>query len=194
MLISKSEVKEYIGYTDTDIDDAIDNIIARVNNEVLNLLGQQVESTTTDVYVSGVSNTECLLVNSPITAINSLSYRATPLDSWSTVSSSDYALKVKDGLTYWVYYNSFSSSYEYKINITYGYDSVPEAVKGVAIDMTVDKLLDTNLVTTDQAGRHGLSSRVITINGDSGTTVYKNSTASYLHRLAPYQVLLSTYD
>lgn len=193
MLITNDEVKEYISYTDTDIDTPIDNVISRVNNEVLNMIGQQIETTTTDVIIRGINKSECLLVNTPVTAINSLSYRATPLDSWTVISSSEYALQVREGLTYWIYYNTFSSSYEYKANITYGYASVPEAVKSVAIDMTIDKLLESSIISIMDSGRHGLNSRAIGMNGDTGTTVFNNDKTNYWDRLAPYQVIFYTY-
>lgn len=187
-LITNADIKTYLGITEATYDATITAYIGRVESEIKDMIGQSVEKVANfDIIFKGNGKPRYLLNNSPVTAINSLSYRATPIDSWVVIASSDYTMYQTENL-YWVYYSSFSESYEYKANIDYGYTNVPEVVKQVAIEMTVDKLLDSNALAFNEQFRHGLVSRAESVNGYTGTTTFK--TADYWHRLGKYAVVL----
>lgn len=188
-LLTKTDVKDYlkIPVADTNYDNFIDACILEVESNILNILGQEVESTTADVIVIGAGKTQALLVNHPVTAINSLQYRAIATDAWSTVSDTEYELFKTDTCDF-IYYSSFIKGYQYKINITYGYGSVPDAIKGVAVEMTTDKLLNSRNTPINDDFRHGISQRAESVNGFTGTTTLKQ--ADYMHRLGKYQVIL----
>lgn len=186
-IITNTDVKTYLSVTESTFDSTITDYISKVESEIIDMIGQEVESGTRDVIFKGNGKTRHLLLNNPVTLLNTLSYRAVPTDDWTVVSSSDYTLYEADSV-YWIYYNLFNSSYEYKANITYGYATVPEAIKSVAIEMTTDKLLDSNILNINDAFRHGLNTRAEGVNGYTGTTSFK--TADYWHRLAKYSVVL----
>ena len=173
--------------SDTDYDNYIDDCISEVESNILNMLGQEVESTTADVIIIGNDRDKALLVNHPVTAINTLSYRAIPTDDWTTIDSDDYQL-FKTETCDFIYYSSFFKGYQYKVNITYGYNTVPDAIKGVAVEMTVDKLLNSRNTPFNDDNRHGISQRAESVNGFTGTTTLKQ--ADYIHRLGKYQVIL----
>lgn len=186
-LLTKTDVKDYLDISGVDYDDIIDDFISETENDILNKLGQEVESTTADVIIMGTGKSQALLLNHPVTAINTLSYRAVPTDSWTTVDSDDYTLYKADTCDF-IYYNSFTKGYQYKVNITYGYGSVPDAIKSVAVEMVTDKLLNSNASPLPEAFRHGIAQRAESTNGFTGTTTLKQ--AEYYHRLAKYQVIL----
>lgn len=188
-LLTKTDVKDYldIPVTDTDYDDFIDDCITEAENNLLDILGQEVESTSVDVILRGNGKSEVLLVNHPVTAINSLSYRAVPTDSWTAIDSDDYTLFKADTCDF-IYYNSFISGYQYKANITYGYGVVPDTIKGVAVEMTADKMLKSNNTPFNDDFRHGISQRAESVNGFTGTTTLQ--LAGYIDRLGKYQVIL----
>lgn len=186
-IISNTDVKTYLSITESTFDATITSYISKVESQIVDMVGQNIDSTTSDVIFKGNGKTRHLLLNKPVTDLNSLSYRAVPTDDWTTITSTDYTLYEADSV-YWIYYNSFYSSYEYKANITYGYDTIPEPVKMVAIEMVTDKLLDSNILNLNEGFRHGLSARAEGVNGYTGTTSFK--TADYWHRLAKYSVVL----
>jgi hypothetical protein len=186
-LLNKTDVKDYLDIVDTDYDNFIDDCILEVESEILNKLGQEVESTSADVILIGNGKEQALLVNHPVTLINSLSYKAIPTDDWTTIDSSEYQLFKTDTCDF-IYYSTFIKGYQYKVNITYGYATVPDAIKGVAVEMTTDKLLNSRNTPINDDFRHGISQRAETVNGFTGTTTMKQ--ADYMHRLGKYQVIL----
>lgn len=186
-LLTNTDVKNYLDIDGSSYDTIIDEFISETENDILNKLGQEIESTSADVILVGNGKSRALLVNHPVTLINSLSYRAVPTDAWTVIDSDDYELFKADTCDF-IYYNSFTKGYQYKVNITYGYGSVPDAIKSVAVEMVTDKLLNSNASPLPEAFRHGIAQRAETTNGFAGTTTLKQ--ADYMHRLGKYQVIL----
>lgn len=186
-LITNTDVKNYLSITGTDYDTIITDYIAKATNQLLDMIGQNIEATTLDVYFKGDGKAEYLIPYHPVTLVNTLSYRVSVLDDWTVIDSDDYKLFERDGC-YWIYHSSFAKGYQYKTNITYGYSTIPEAIKMIAIEMTVDKLLDSNITDSNNGFRHGLISRAEAVNGFTGTTAFK--TSDYEYRLGKYKVLL----
>lgn len=186
-LITNTDVKNYLSITGSTYDAIITDYIAKATNQLLDMIGQNIESTTVDIYFKGDGKSEYLIPYHPVTLVNTLSYRVSVLDAWTVIDSDDYKLFERDGC-YWIYNSSFAKDYQYKANVTYGYSTIPEAIKMIAVEMTTDKLLDSNVAEINSQFRHGLISRAESVNGFTGTTAFK--TADYEYRLGKYKVLL----
>lgn len=185
-IITNTDVKNYLDITETAYDSKITDYISKVESEIIEFIGQNIESGDTDVIFKGNGKSKTLLVNCPVTLVNTLSYRETPLEDWTVIDTDLYKLYYEDSV-YWIYYDYFNSNYQYKANITYGYDTIPEALKMIAIEMTTDLILNSRGIIGNDGFRHGIVSKADSVNGYTSTTGFR--TPYYLDRLAKYSVV-----
>lgn len=173
-IITAAEVKERLDVTSSDYDTQIGNIINSVDDTIKSWAGQSIESTTKTEKFEGNGKDYHLFKNMPINTITSVKYRTDPLQALQTVNSSNYAIVETDGIYRLYNDDTFYSGYNYEIEFNYGYDTVPEDVKNVAIEMAMALVYDANFLGGND-GRFGFSSKQIN-SGDAGS-----STVNYLN-------------
>ena len=184
-IVTKTSVKAYLDISGSSLDSFITDAISKIEADIKAFCGQEIEETTVDYVMRGNGKSLMLLKNDPVTTINNLYYRDKPTDVWTEeTDSTKFSLTIPDGI-YSIYYNDgFTQSREYKVNYTYGYSTVPEDVKKVAIEMTSDYLLNSYATDLSEAQRHGIRQKATGFSGDTQTTTYELS--NYARQLGKY--------
>lgn len=184
-IVTNTNVKNYLDISGSDLDSFITDAISKIEADIIAFCGQEIEESTVDFIRYGNGKSLMLLKNDPVTAINNLYYRDKPTDSWTEeTDSSKFSLVNHEGI-YSIYYDDgFDSSYEYKLNYTYGYSTVPEDIKKVAIEMTADYLLNSYATDLSEAQRHGIKQKATGFSGDTQTTTYE--LGNYVRQLGKY--------
>jgi len=143
-IITKAEVKEFLGVTETDDDDLIDDLIDRMEAEEQNRIDRQLEADDYTDYYDG-DNSDTLLVNNyPINSIASLfddtdrAYGAgTQIDAADIIIYSEEGKVVLDGSHF------AKGNQNIKITFNAGYEAVdmPEEIKGALIKIVSSEYL-----------------------------------------------------
>ena len=177
MLVTVAELKTYMEYKadDTTNDALFTDYIENSQNLIETFLNYTVEqSSRTYNFIGDGSYLYCLSFI-PVASITSIQRRASPLDSWETVSSSKYTLIELNNL-YQIYYDdTFNSSYQYKVIVSEGYSVVPYGIRNCCLELC------TNMWLSRKDGRNGLNAKAQTFGGTSGTTSYNDVWNNLIH-------------
>lgn len=188
-IITNTEVKDYLAISDSTIDTIIDSYIDIVQNEIEDWLGQKIETTSKEYIFSVDANiNHKLLPNTPLNSLTKLEYRALPSEAWTEITEGVSLTQYDNGVGVLNLDSVFVVGLQYKASYSYGYVSIPNTLKKVAIEKTATMLLNSNVTSLNDGLRHGLTSRAEGIAGFTGTTSFKDE--NYLNVLQPYSMLL----
>lgn len=137
-MVTFTQVKAYLNIPDHDIEHntLISNIVSYVEGWLVGYLGQELDTTAEiDIFRLGRTSKEYQIRKFPVQSVSKLEYRNNPLDNWTTISSDDYTSYQINGVYKLYYDNSFSSSADYRVTYTYGYDTWPDEVLLTALEM-----------------------------------------------------------
>ena len=126
-----------IDSSDTSKDTLLTTLISYASAHLRNYCNQPIEQESVDKIFAGDGTTwHDFYYTVPIT-ISSLSYRDTPLDSWTTISNSPTVYSLQDSV---LYYDDAYSEAWYKAALSVGYASnaIPNAIKEVCSEMVVE--------------------------------------------------------
>lgn len=155
---------------DTSMDALIGRMISAAEDEIDGIINQPVESTSVVLYWQGQGEVEHrLFYTVPLSAVT-LKYRQDPTIAWTTVSSSDYAVK-KTAYGYMVWYkNAFQEDLEYEFTGTVGWSSatVPADIAVAGYELVKEMYYETPYA--GQSERFGVSG---VTEGQGGTTFSK---------------------
>lgn len=138
MIVSLDSVKSYLKISGTSIDTLLTTFINQSQKEIEKYINKNLDYGSKTIYKSVKDNSTLLLIDDNVNSITSLSYRANPLDSWTLISSDLYTIVLNDN--YFIYYDLFETSKEYKIVYNGGWSTIPDDLQSVAIEMTAIKL------------------------------------------------------
>lgn len=177
-LITIDALKSYlaIDVSNSDNDDILDTIIAYTGALISGYCNQSIELTDRTVTVDGDGCKTIMLYNFPVSAITSVRYRITPVDSWITLANgSDYVPTYQNGIAQ-IYFperciKGFSN---YEITYSYGYSSIPFDIQLTAIEIATLIYKDSEIQGGSKGGRLGLASVSESINGISGSTSFQD--------------------
>ena len=146
MIVSLVECKRYMNF-DTAVT-TNDTLLTQFINEAENYINRYVRfnvaSASRTIEFGYQSGNYLFLNDMNVTAITSLKYKSLPTESYTTVSSSKYAIQKIKGLYYLYCENGFG----YDINelvYTAGFSTIPDVIKSVAIEMVVMKYKESGV-------------------------------------------------
>ena len=149
--IAKSDWLQ-IAAADTTHDAMIERFILAAVSEIDAILGQPIEAVDTDVYFSGNGTAmHPLFYTVPVT-LTTLSYRNTPLESWTAATATEYGVYT-DGIT--KLYHSDGLTYPlYKAAMTIGYATadVPDEIAICAYELVKEMFNETPHGSYDRFG------------------------------------------
>jgi len=144
MIVSLVEVKRYMNF-DTAVttnDTLLTQFINEAESYINKYLRFDVASGSRTINFGYQSGTYLFINDMNVTAITSLKYKSLPTESYTTVSSSKYAIQKIKGLYYLYCENGFG----YDINeliYTGGYSTIPDVIKSVCIEMVAMKIKES---------------------------------------------------
>jgi len=185
-LITTAQLKSYLKITTNDLDTFLATLIDQAENEITYYVGTALGSSSKTALFGGNSLSIRYMGKLLVTAISSLSYRVTPLDSYVTISSIDYTFYEENGL-HWLHYDGiFTAGYQYKVVYTSGYTTIPSDLQAVCLEMCAVKYRDS------RQGQNtlGQASVVVNVAGVNSQTSYISLwDLSWKKRLVPFRIV-----
>ena len=166
MITNLTNVKAYLNISGSTLDTLLTPFISQAQKEIENYVGRDLSYGSKTIYRKLNDSTTLLLIDDIVNSLTSLSYRNTPIDTWTAIDSSKYALTQLNG-NYFIYYD-FGSDIEYKIVFNGGYSTYPSDLEQVAIEMVVIKLNESG-AGKDLLGKGQVASA---FSGTNETTTY----------------------
>ncbi len=194
-LITKAQVKIYLNIESGTItwDTFIDALIARVDDDIIHICNQEIESETRTDVLDGNATTTIMIPKYPVISIISLKFRSDLLYTWDdsnidTIAASLYNSFVISEVP-WLYYSSgFSRGIaNYELTYVSGYALIPDDIQQVAIEMVVMYFKQSDVKGGTKGGLLGVSSIVDSQQGISVNTVYKDMFKNWQSRLSKYR-------
>lgn len=185
-MVTIDELKQYlkIPESDTTNDDLLDLAIETARDLIRNTCNQPVELTTIDYYVSKHRGNELFLPFMPVNTVNYVKYATERPATWYSLDSSYYELFEMNNLYY--LYNSEGFAYNYRINLTVGYTTVPDDVRATALEMAATYVKNSDIFGE---GRLGIGSKSVNLpNGTSENTVYIDMLKRWRDTLRHYRI------
>ncbi len=185
MIISLTELKNYLNVSGTTNDTFYTQLINEATNYINNFVRYNVESGSRTIYFSSQSGCYLFLNDINVTAITTLKYKSLPTENYTTVSSAKYALQKIQGLQY-LY---CEDGYGYEINelvYTAGYSTIPDVIKNVAIEMVTMKIKESGLGKSQL----GLAVQTETRNNVTETNQIQSLQNKWHNMLQPYKLML----
>lgn len=155
---------------DTSLDNTINRWITAVEKEMTGIISQPVEQESLTLYWFGQGEVEHnLYYTVPVTA-STLKYRATPLDTFTTIATDEYVVTDRDGSKRLYYEGYFTQGYEWQFVATVGWAtaSVPADIQTSGYELLKEIYLES--AHASQNDRFGLSG---TTEGQAGTSFSK---------------------
>src|SRR5512133_3006933 len=173
-LVSLATVREtlVLPAADTTHDDILEVMIGAASERFRRECGQPIVSTSTVWTTRGTGTTRLTLPYRPVSSITSVEYES-GLDTWVTITASDYALRNNDTSLYWLdRVGAFSRSVTYRVTMLAGASSIPWEVEAVVLNAVV---LDWRESPFSE-NRLGVDAKTITntANGIASTTLHYN--------------------
>jgi hypothetical protein len=141
-MVSLTNVKLYLKISGTSLDTLLTNFINQAQTEIEKFINKNLDYGSKTIYKKVPKATTLLLIEDNVNSLTSVSYRDSPLDSWTAISSTLYALTLNDN--YFIYYDSFAPNVEYKVVYNGGWSAIPDDLQSVAIEMVAIKLNESS--------------------------------------------------
>jgi len=188
MIISVATAKTYmkIDSAETGYDSFLTELITEATNEIETYCGQRFEESSRTLIFDGNGTNEYIISTLPVSAVASLSYRDTPFDSWTAISSSDYTTLKSGGVTS-LFYNGtlIEGRQNYKVVATIGYASnaIPAEINAVLKEMVAVKFDES----PNGAARLAKLGTSRTIDGFATNETFENLRPKWHKRLKNYR-------
>lgn len=182
-----SEIKStWLNIGDNSQDTRLLSLIGAAARIIKGICKQPIDAESIQIDFVGTGNqTHMLPYTVPVT-LTSLQYKETvDAATWQTATGA--IIFKADGITH-LYYEPGLNAVLWRINVTIGYDGtthvVPDDIKEVCAEMVIEMFK-----MTDYGGREsrfGVNSIANSEGGTTQTTQYRDLTARFRNRLAPY--------
>jgi len=180
-IVTSAEVAAYmdVKVSDTTSMANIATYIGIAEDRIVKHIRQEIEKQEDVVQVfHGTGVYEYVIGNFPVVAVSKVEIRAGLNVAWTTVSTDDYEVLVKDtGFSAVIMHDTFlSGSYNYRITYDYGFvaDDIPQDIKESVMRLVVYMLNNSDITVL---GKHRLGVSSVSINSITGA---ENISTSYL--------------
>ena len=187
-IITNTDVKSYLKIDNSAHDTQIDNFILACQKQCEKYCNQPFESQSFDFYFRGLGADTYVLPYKPVTALNSLSYRNSPTDAWTSEASGDIALFEERSAKIIFNASGFAYNVFHKANITSGYTflNMPADLKQIVVEMVAVMYHESQL-TGD--GRLAVDTVAKGFAGETETTKFLDLwQTKWKELLKPYRV------
>lgn len=169
-MITITQLKKYVNYTDSDLDGYFQSIIDQTENFITEYCQQPIDETTVQEVRHGNNTVRIALPNTTPVSDLTVEYREVTGTTYSEVTGC--SIVTIGGLPYVYNPNFFYTSRIYRFSYTAGWDIVPEALQRIAIEMSA-------VAYNEQSSGHGkglvgLSSVSDNFSGVAKTTTFRN--------------------
>lgn len=176
-----------IDVEDYSLDDTLTSICEEVTTRIETMCQQPIEQVTKSAYrFNGTGTMEVTLPFSRVSAVASVYYRTTPVQSWIAVDSADVVILSESATLY--NDNGWTAGYEYKADITVGWATVPNDIVAVAREMVQIQFLEMGAPGKDDTRPLGVSALGRNVGGGSMNTAFADMMPKWEYRLRRYRV------
>ena len=186
-LLTVTELKaNWLNIGDSSQDTRLQALINQAGAMIDGICKQPIVQATGPYDFIGSNGQTQLLPYTVTTTLLSLQYKEDVLDAaWTTATG---AIIVKADGVYQVYYEDGLTYPVWRANVTVGYTDAtcPYDIKSVCGEMVLELFKNTDF--SGRENRLGLQSVASAEGGTTTTTIYKDLTARFRSRLAPYIV------
>ena len=175
----------YINIPDSTQDTRLTTLITQATSIIKGICKQPVDGEAVAFDFAGTRERTYLLPYTVPVVLTSVQYRGTPDEAWTTVTG---VIAYKTDGVWSLYYEGNFGTGLWRANMTIGYDgttnAVPADLESVCSEMVVELWKYTDFAGREN--RFGLASVAQSQGGQTQTTTYRDLSARFRQRLAPY--------
>lgn len=188
-MVDIEDIKAYMNIVDDDYDTIIESILNTVIAVCNNYTNNVLDGSEVTEYYTGRGDGALILKHYPcsnlseIIEIDPFNNVETELDTSSFYLGTAY----KSNKLYYLN-NSYTANYIYKITYASGYETAPDDLKQVIIEMVTTIFKESDIVGNVKGGRLGVDSVNESVEGMSNNIKYKDLTERHRTILSKYKI------